>query len=81
MISLICGILKTQHISEYNKKKQTHRDREQTSGYQWGGGEGKGAIQVWESERYKQLGVRQAQGCIVQQGEFSQYFTITVNGK
>ena len=51
------------------KKKQTHRYREQTSGDQWGGG------------TYKLLGVRQAQRCIVQPGENSQYFIITVNGK
>ena len=42
----------------------------------WGG-----AIQGWESGRYKLLGIRQAQGCIVQHGEYSQYFVITVNGK
>ena len=29
-----------QQTSEYNKKKQTHRYREQTSGYQWGQGRG-----------------------------------------
>ena len=30
--------------------------------------------------RYKLLGIRQAQGCIVQHEEYSQYFVITVNG-
>ena len=69
---------------KYNKlvnitKKLTHRDREQTTGYQCGGGGG--AKQGWESGRYKLLGVRQAQRCIVQHGEYSQYFVITVNGK
>ena len=31
MISLICGIKKIQQTSDYNKKKQAHRHREQTS--------------------------------------------------
>ena len=34
------------------KKKQTHRYREQTGGYQWRGG-----IDRWRSGRYKLLGV------------------------
>ena len=35
IISFICGIEKIQRSSsEYNKKKQTHRYREQTSSYQ-----------------------------------------------
>lgn len=46
------------------------------SGYQWWG-----AIQGWESGRYKPLSVRQAQGCVVQHKVYSQYFGITVNGK
>ena len=29
-------------MSEYNKKKQTYRYREPTSGYQWGARNGKG---------------------------------------
>ena len=29
---------KIQQTSEYNKKRQIHRQREQTSGYQWGEG-------------------------------------------
>ena len=33
MISLICGIKEMQQTSEYNKKEQTHRYREQTAGY------------------------------------------------
>ena len=36
MISLICGIKKLQLVVSI-KKKQTHRYREQTSGYQQGG--------------------------------------------
>ena len=43
MISLICEILKIQQTSEYNKTRQTHRYREQTSGYQWGKGSRGGA--------------------------------------
>ena len=41
------------------KKKKTHRYKEQTSGYQLGG--------VWrrDMERYKLLGVRWVQGCIL----------------
>ena len=46
MISLKCGIQKIQQTSEYNKKKQTHRYRDQTSGYQWGDGRGRGNIGV-----------------------------------
>ena len=44
MISLICGILKIQLV-KITKKKQTHKYREQTSGYQWGEGRG-GNIRV-----------------------------------
>ncbi len=40
-----------------------------------------GAIQGWGSERCKLLGVRQAQGCIVEHREYSQYLVITVNVK
>ena len=36
MTSLICGIQKVKQTSDYHQKKQTHRYREQTSGYQWG---------------------------------------------
>ena len=61
---------------DITKKKQTHRYREQTSGYQWGGGERKYWGGLGGSGRYKLLG--QAQGCIVQHGEYSQYFVITV---
>ena len=59
------------------KKKQTHKYREQTTGYQWGEGRGRRGV---GSGKYKLLGVR-LQGCVVQHGEYSQYFVITVNGK
>ena len=38
MLPPVCGILKLQQTSEYNKKKQIHRYREQTRAYQWGEG-------------------------------------------
>ena len=38
LISLICGILKIQKLENITKKDQTHRSREQTSGYLWGEG-------------------------------------------
>ena len=44
MIPLICGILKK--ANAYNRRKQTHRYREQASGYQWGEGSRGGKIGV-----------------------------------
>ena len=44
MFSLTCGILQIQQKNKYNK--QTHRYREQTSGYQWGEGKGRDKVQV-----------------------------------
>ena len=43
------------------KKKQTHRYREQTSGYQWGEGMEKGQMGVGTG-RYKLLGIERAAG-------------------
>ena len=40
------------------KKKQTHRHREPTSGYQWGERWEGGAIQVEGNKRYKVLGIK-----------------------
>jgi len=40
-----------------------------------------GAILGWGSGRHKLLAVRQAQGCFVQSGGYSQYFVITGNEK
>ena len=34
--------------NDVTKQKQTHRYREQTSGYQWGEGSGRGKIGVWD---------------------------------
>ena len=53
-------------IRKKRKKKQTHRYREPSSGYQG------------EKGRHKQWDVKQAQGCIVPHEERSQYFVITV---
>ena len=62
------------------KKKQTHRYRERTSGYQRGEGRGEGqyggrVLRV-QSILYK---INKLQGYIVQHGEYSQYFII-ING-
>ena len=35
MVSLVCGIWKMEQTKEYNKKRQIHKKREQTSAYQW----------------------------------------------
>ena len=42
MTSLTYGILEVQQTSEHNKKKESHRYREQISGHQWGEGRGEG---------------------------------------
>ena len=53
------------------RQKQTHRQREQTSGYQWGeGGAGETAV-------YK---IDKQQGSIVQLRECGHYLVITFNG-
>ena len=61
MISPILESKKYNKLVNVVKKKQTERCREQTSGYQ-----------CWGRGRYKLLGVRLAQGCIVQHKEYSQ---------
>lgn len=50
------------------KKEADLQIQRQTSGYQWGGG---GALQGWESGRFKLLGIRQAQVCTSQHGEYN----------
>ena len=57
------------------KKKQTHRYREQISGYWWEKGQPQG-----RGKRYKLLGVKVLQGYSVQGRECSQDFLINVNG-
>ena len=54
MVSLICGIKKKKYTKLVNitKQKKTHRQSEQTSGYQWGGegpqrGGGVGGVNYW----------------------------------
>ena len=58
------------------KKIQTHRYKEQTSGYQWG----RDHIS-WGNGRYKPLDIKQAQEYTVQHGEYRQYFLITITFK
>ena len=62
------------------KQKQTHRYREQTSGYQGERGKG-GKI---GAETYKvqttMYKINKLQGYIAQHREYSQYFIITLNG-
>jgi len=41
MLSFVHGIYNKKPTSEYNKKKQTHRDREPTNGYHCGEGQDK----------------------------------------
>ena len=57
------------------KRKQTHRYREQTSGYQWGGGKTGMGLRGTNYHVQNKL-----QGYIVQHREYSQYFIITING-
>ena len=62
------------------KQKQTHRYREQTSGYQWGKEAREGQDRgrgVRGTTMYK---INKLQGYIVQHREYSQYFIITLNG-
>ena len=65
--------------SSYNKQEaDLNKYREQTPGYQI---RGRDQDRSGGGARCKLLGVRQAQRCIVQHGEQSQYFVITVNEK
>ena len=45
MISLICRTKKYSKLVNKTKQKQTHSYRDQTSGYQWGEGRGKGGTE------------------------------------
>ena len=61
------------------KKMQTHRYREQTSGYQLGerGGEGQYREGI---KRFKLMyNISKLQGYIVQHRVYSQYFIMTIN--
>ena len=44
LISLICGIQNMTQMNLFTKQKKTHRHREQTCGYQGGGGVKEGWI-------------------------------------
>ena len=61
---LICEILKILKKNKWIWQKY----REQSSGYQWGGRDN---IGVGENGRYKLLGRRWAEGCIVNMGNTS----------
>ena len=50
------------------KKRQTHRYRQQTSDYKWGGGAISGGV---EEGGHKLLGIRQAQECIYNTGNIA----------
>ena len=62
------------------KKKQTHRYREQTSGYQLGEGRVEGQDRGRELRGTNYYVQKKLQGCIVQNREYSQYFAVTING-
>ena len=71
---------------KYNKlvniteKKQTHRYREQNSGYQWGEG-GEGENRGGRGNRYKLLGIKIGhKDTMYITGNKNQYFIVTVNG-
>ena len=64
---------KYHQLVRITNKKWTHRCREQASGSQHRVG--------WRGGRCTLLGIRSAQGCIIQHGECSQYFVRTINGK
>ena len=42
LVAYMWNLKKYNELVTIIKKKQTHRSREQTSGYQWGEGKGKG---------------------------------------
>jgi len=64
MLSLICGYKNCNALVNITKKKtQTHRYREQTSGYQWGGGEGQYGGRGVGSTSCR---VQDGSGCVVQ---------------
>ena len=62
------------------KKKDTHKYREQTSGYQWGGKSRKGQDRSRGlSHKTTMYKINELQGYIVQAKEYSQYFIIIMN--
>ena len=68
------------------EQKQTHRYREQTSGYQWG--EGRREEQNWGRKLRSNIGVQttmykrnKLQGYTIQHRKYSQYFIIKMQYK
>ena len=69
---------------KYYNKKQIHRYREQTRGYQrpyrrWESGRWGGHYKTGEVGGTNYWVLHKLQGCVVQQGKYGQYFVITVN--
>lgn len=70
------------HVESENTTVNVTRERsgltdaESQGGYQRGGMEGRYGV---GEGRYKPASVRQAQGCIVQHGEYGHYFAICNN--
>ena len=79
MLSLICGLLKIKQISNITKRKETHRYKLVVSS-----GERKVGRRVRQGcgiESYNLLcKIYKLQRYVVQHGEHSQYFTITISG-
>ena len=62
------------------KKKQAHRFKEQTNGYQWGEGSEEGQDSgIWLGGTNYYYKINTAQGYIVHHREYSQYFIIAIN--
>ena len=60
------------------KRKQTHRYREQTRGYQWGEGRGRCHIGIEVQDTVDKID--KLQSYIIQHREQNQYFMVTRNG-
>ena len=60
------------------KRKQTHRYREQTRGYQWGEGSGRCHIGIEVQDTVDKID--KLQSYIIQHREQNQYFMVTRNG-
>ena len=69
-------ILKNTAKVNITKKKQTHRYREQTSGYQWEEGRGR----ELGSNRYKLSGIKEATRIHCTARRIQLNFIVTING-
>jgi len=72
------------NITKYNRvtiteKKQSHRYKEQASGYH-GDRAGGGTTEGQGSKRHKLLGMHKLPGYLVQHEECSKYFIVTIYG-